>query len=66
MNKQYDIGHYEYSKWTLALSASLLLAGVGYGVATKKSALGILAFALLGSVTGFSIGMIIKAPKRIS
>ena len=65
MKNNYTIGKHEYSKCTVALSSALFVSGIGYGLATRKSPLGVLAFGLLGSIVGFSVGMIVRAPKRV-
>lgn len=59
------IGKYEYSKWTATLASTLFIAGIIYGISQKKGAWGTFGTALIGSLTGFGIGMLIKAPKRV-
>ncbi len=61
-----NIGKYEYSKTTIALSGSLLIAGAVYGIATKKPILTILLVAMVGSAMGLGLGMILYPPKRIA
>jgi hypothetical protein len=63
--KDYTIGKYQYSKYTVALASILLVAGIAYGITTKKNAMGVFVLAMAGSITGFAIGMIAEAPKRV-
>lgn len=65
-NKGPIIGKYEYSKWTFGLAAAMLISGVFYGIVKKKGGSGIFLFGVVGMVTGFAIGSIIQAPKRIA
>lgn len=65
MNKAYTLGKYEYSSATIKLAAGFFVAGFLYALLTKKSALSIFAFAMVGSVAGFSVGAIIHPPKRV-
>ncbi len=66
MNKKYTIGDYEYSEWTVVLGSLMLVAGIIYGIRTRKTLIGTVLIAAIASATGFSIGILIKAPKRIN
>lgn len=61
----YTLGKYQYSGATVKLASALFVAGLGYAIFTGKSPLSSLGFALIGSITGFSIGAIITPPKRV-
>lgn len=65
MNKDFTIGKYQYSKLSGQLAGGMFLAGFAYAIATRKSPLGILAFSLVGSLAGFSVGALINKPKRV-
>lgn len=65
MDNSYNLGKYEYNTWTIKLAGTLFLAGLVYAIATRKSILGIVAISFLGSAVGYSIGALIKAPKRV-
>lgn len=65
MAESVTFGKYEYSDWTIKLAASLFVAGLAYGVLTRKGFWGTLAISFLGSAVGYSIGALVKAPKRV-
>lgn len=63
--EDYTLGKYQYSSGTIKLASALFVAGIGYGILTGKSVLSIVAFGLIGSIAGFSIGAVITPPKRV-
>ena len=60
------IGKYQYSKWTIGLAFAMLASGVVYGIVKKKGGSAIFLFGVVGMLTGFAIGSIVQAPKRIA
>lgn len=65
MASSIKLGKYEYSDWTVKLAATLFVVGFVYSVLTRKGFWGVLAISFLGSAVGYSIGALVKAPKRI-
>ena len=66
MSKEYIIGDYKYSEWTVMLGSVGFVSGLVYGISTHKTGFALMLVSLVAALVGGTIGMIMQAPKPIN